>query len=124
QEASRKIACNDKARVAGILSKEKPCARSDHPFGTRVPGDAEPRCKVLPVGSHEPVSEAAIPRDFDRGLESQWKTFVEVAAPLADQSWMAAHIRHIRGHINERNLSVNQISRQVQEWRRVFISQT
>ena len=120
--AACKVAGHIKPRVAGILSIEQPCAGADHPLGTSVPGNAEPRREILLVRSDQPVAEAAVPCDFDRGLESKWETFVEVSRSLPHESWMAAHIRYVRGRIDERNLHVDQISRQVHEGRRVLVS--
>ena len=122
--APGQIAGHIKARVAGILSMEHPSARSDHPFGIRVPGNAEPRRKVRFVIGDEPVAEPAIPRNLDRRVESEGNTFVEIPLSLAHESWVTAQVCYIRIRIHKRHIEVDQIPAQVEEWRRVLVSES
>src|SRR5262249_49168493 len=94
--AARKVAGPVKAWVAGILSLEHPSAHSDHPLGTRVPGNAQPRCKVRLVIGDEPIAEPAIPRNLDRRVVSEGNTFVEVPRSLAHESWVTTHVCYVR----------------------------
>src|SRR5207245_10107474 len=95
-----------KARAAGILSMQPPSARSNHPFGIRVPGNAEPRRKVRFVIGDEPVAEPAIPRNLDRRVESEGNTFVEIPRSLAHESWVTAQVCYIRIRIHKRHIEV------------------
>src|SRR4030095_636576 len=94
-----KVAGHVKARVARVLSIEHPSARLDHPLGTRVPGNAEPGCKVRLVIGHEPLTEPAIPRNLDRRVETEGNTFVEVPRSRAHESWVTAHVCYVRSRI-------------------------
>src|SRR5207247_7993607 len=75
--AACKVAGHVKARVAGILSIEHPSARSDHPLGTRIPGYAEPGCKVRLVVGDEPISEQAVPCKLDCRVVSDGHNILE-----------------------------------------------
>src|SRR5207249_872992 len=122
--AACEVAGHVEARVAGILSIEHPSARSDHPLGARIPGNAEPGRKVCLVVGDQPVAKPAVPRNLDRGLESDGRTFVKIPRSLAHESWVTAHVCDIRSRIYKRHLEVDQIPGQVEEWRRVLVSES
>src|SRR5207253_3609197 len=110
--------------VAGILSKEHTSARPDHPLGTRVPGNAQPGREVLLVVGDEPLAEPAVPRNLDRRVESEGNTFVEIPTSHANESRVTAHVCYIRSRIHKRHVEVDQIPAQVEEWRRVLVSES
>src|SRR3989475_8146923 len=122
--AARYVARHVEAWVAGILGVEHAGASADNPFGIGVPGDAEARRKIIFIVGYQPVAEPAIARDLDRGLEPDRQTIVEVARTLADEGWMAAHIRYIRSHVDEGNIHVDQLPGLIQKWRCVLVPQT
>src|SRR5207249_1029104 len=91
--------------------------------GIGVPGDAEARRKIIFIVGYKPVAEPAVARDLHRRLEPDRQTLVEVAPALPHQGWVAAHIRYIRSHVDERNMKVDQVPGLVQKWRRVLVPQ-
>src|SRR2546422_3190628 len=121
--AARCVARHVEAWVAGILRVKQAGASADHPFGARVPGDAEARRKIIFVVGHKPVAEPAVACDLHRGLEPDQQTIVKVARSLTHQGWVAAHIRDIRSHVDKGNIEVDQVPGLVQKWRRVLVSQ-
>src|SRR5881296_498841 len=121
--AARHVARHVEAWVAGILRVEQAGASADNPFGIGVPGDAEARRKIIFIVGYKPVAEPAVARDLHRRLEPDRQTIVEVAPALPHQGWVAAHIRYIRSHVDERNMKVDQVPGLVQKWRRVLVPQ-
>src|SRR5262249_3090396 len=116
------VAGQVKSRVARVLRIEHTGARSNNPFGTRIPRDTETRRKVFLIVVDEPLAEPAVTRDLDGGLESKRKAFVEIASSLPHENRVTAHVCDVRSRIDEGKLDVDQISGLVQEGWRVLVS--
>src|SRR5207247_4982786 len=121
--AARRVARHIEPGIAGILSVEDTGARTHNPFGARVPGDPEARRKIFLVVSNQPLAEAAITRDLDRGIEPDQQTVIEVPSALPYEGWMMAHIGNLRRLVNERNFHVDQVPGLIQKRRRVLVAQ-
>ena len=108
--AACEVAGHIKSRVAGVLCIEHTGARADNPLRAGIPGNAQPRRKVLLVISDQPLAETAITRDLHGRFEPYRKAFIEIPGSLPYESRVTAHICDVRSRIDERHLHVDQIS--------------